>query len=281
MPPPFQEWTQILADSLLSISDTVAHFATLAYKKAKEASADPLAFSLSTLKAGAFVGIGIILILTVGNGLDPPLRSIAMGASFGIALTLVLFAGADLFTGHTMYGAHGVLTRLIGPADLGKLWAWTWVGNLLGSIALAGLFVLAGGGTILNHAHGDLLHATAAKKMTAGAVDLFARGMLCNWLVCLAIWSSARTSSDLAKCILIFWCLYAFIAVGFEHSVANMTLFSLALLSPHGPHVSISGAAHNLLWVTAGNIMSGAFIMGWGYWRIAGRPKNAVAHALW
>ena len=74
-----------------------------------------------------------------------------------------------------------------------------------------------------------LIINVAAAKMNAPAVELVARAMLCNWLVCLAIWTSARMTNDTAKCIAIFWCLYAFIASGFEHSVANMTLLSIVL----------------------------------------------------
>jgi nitrite transporter NirC len=106
---------------------------------------------------------------------------------------------------------------------------------------------------------------------------LFARGILCNWLVCLAIWTSARMTSDSAKCIVIFWCLYAFIASGFEHSIANMTLFSIALLAPHPPTVTLGGMGWNLLWVTLGNIVSGAGIMGVGYWAASRTPSAAPA----
>ncbi|MEP3629729.1 MAG: formate/nitrite transporter family protein [Hyphomicrobiales bacterium] len=113
--------------------------------------------------------------------------------------------------------------------------------------------------------------------MSGSAIELIARGMLCNWLVCLALWASMRTKNDAAKCIIIFWCLFAFIAAGFEHSVANMTVFSLALLSEHSDAITISGAAHNLLWVTVGNILSGALIMGVGYWVVARRPSRSLS----
>src|ERR1051326_1253573 len=90
----------------------------------------------------------------------------------------------------------------------------------------------------------------------APALELFARAILCNWLVCLAIWTSARMTNDTAKCIVIFWCLYAFIASGFEHSIANMTLFAIALLAPHPASVTLAGMGWNLLWVSLGNIRS-------------------------
>jgi len=78
----------------------------------------------------------------------------------------------------------------------------------------------------------------------------------------------------MAKCMIIFWCLFAFIATGFEHSIANMTLFSVALFSEHPETVSLAGAARNLVWVTLGNTFSGAIFMGLGYWLAAGRPKT-------
>lgn len=77
------------------------------------------------------------------------------------------------------------------------------------------------------------------------------------------------------ECIIIFWCLYAFIASGFEHSVANMTVFSLALFSEHPETISFLGACYNLFWVTIGNTVSGAVLMGTGYWYAAGRPMNS------
>jgi nitrite transporter NirC len=111
--------------------------------------------------------------------------------------------------------------------------------------------------------------------MNAPALELTARAILCNWLVCLAIWTSARMTNDTAKCIAIFWCLYAFIASGFEHSVANMTLLSIALLSEHPPTVSLGGLGWNLLWVTLGNAISGAGMMGLGYWAASRVPTAA------
>src|SRR5207244_8136494 len=110
-----------------------------------------------------------------------------------------------------------------------------------------------------------LVMKVAAAKMNGPAVALFARAILCNWLVCLAIWMSARVDSDSAKCIVIFWCLFAFIANGFEHSVANMTLLGLALAGNHPETVSVGGFAWNLLWVTLGNIVGGAVFVAGAY----------------
>ncbi len=254
---------------------TVMHFATLARDKNTKVLADPVGFMLSSVMAGAYVGIGILLIFTLGQAADPAWRGLVMGTSFGIALTLVLFAGSELFTGHAMYGAHGTLVGSVNALAVLRLWVATWSGNLAGSLLLALIFLAGGGGAIASSGDTSLLHSIAVKKASDGAMALIARGALCNWLVCLAIWTSARTTNDAAKCILVFWCLFAFIACGFEHSVANMTIFSVALLAQNGHEISLQGAGWNLLWVTVGNLLSGVLALGWGYWRIAGKPRQA------
>jgi len=253
--------------------DTVDHFAGVAVARSAFLKQAPAGFWISAMMAGAYVGLGIILIFSVGSDVDPGYRALVMGASFGIALTLVVFAGSDLFTGHTMFMPLGLLRGRIGWSELGTAWAISWLGNLVGAGLLALLFVTGGGGAVL-HSKSGFLMTVAAAKMNAPALALFARAILCNWLVCLALWMAGRMTSDAGKCIAIFWCLFAFIGSGFEHSVANMTLLSIALLSEHPETVSLAGMAHNLLWVTLGNIVSGAVIMAAGYWAMS-RPPSA------
>jgi nitrite transporter len=252
---------------------TLDHFAQVAADKAAFARDKPSGFLVSSMMAGAYVGIGIILIFTLGQQIDPSLRSLVMGACFGIALTLVVFAGSDLFTGHTLFMTIGVARGSVDFAALVRCWALSWIGNLIGSALLAFVFWLGGGGQILKDG-ADLIFNASAAKMNAPALALLARGALCNWLVCLALWTSARATSDAAKCILIWWCLFAFIAAGFEHSVANMTVFSIALLGNHPSSVSLAGMAYNLLWMTIGNIVGGAGFVGLGY--LAASPKEAA-----
>ncbi len=254
-------------------AETVLDFARLARTKAENLSQNPLGFGVAAMMAGAYVGMGVLLIFSVGQPADPSIRSLVMGASFGIALTLVVFAGSELFTGHTMYMTFGRLARTVSTIELCRCWGTTWLGNLGGSALLAVLFVAGGGGAILDVGGNDLLHAVAAKKMQAPTLELVMRAVLCNWLVCLAIWTAARTKNDAAKCILIFWCLYAFIAAGFEHSVANMTVFAVALLSEHPEIITVAAAGRNLLWVTLGNTLSGAVFMAIGYWLVAAQPS--------
>ena len=103
-------------------------------------------------------------------------------------------------------------------------------------------------------------------KMSLPAWELFLRGLLCNWLVCLAVWTSGRTTNDAAKIMLIFWCLFAFIGTGFEHSVANQSLLGMALFLPHESAVSWAGYWYNQLYVVLGNIIGGGLFVGGLYW---------------
>ncbi|HSQ03757.1 MAG TPA: formate/nitrite transporter family protein [Burkholderiales bacterium] len=258
-------------------ANTIDGFARIAENKLAALRRSPGGFFVSSMLAGAYVGLGIILIFTLGSQVPVEFQKLIMGATFGIALTLVVIAGAELFTGHTMFmtlrrfGGAGSL------ADIAASWSMTWIGNLVGALALVGLFALGGGGGLLS-APDTLVMKVAALKMNAPAVSLFARAILCNWLVCLALWMSARVDSDSAKCIVIFWCLLAFIACGFEHSVANMTLLGLALAGNHPETVSLAGAAWNLAWVTLGNIVGGAvFVAGAYHVSTHGFPHPAPA----
>ncbi|MBI4267601.1 MAG: formate/nitrite transporter family protein [Chloroflexi bacterium] len=256
-------------------SDTIDHFAEVAATKVAMLKRNPFGFFIGAMMAGAYIGIGIILIFIVGSNADHAYQKIVMGASFGIALTMVVFAGAELFTGHTMYMPLGWFRKTVSWPNLAKVWLVVWIGNLVGSAVLAAIFVIGGAAGMVSDSS-TFLNQMASVKMNAPAVELVARAILCNWLVCLALWMSGRTSSDAAKCIVIFWCLYAFIASGFEHSVANMTLFSISLLGKHPETVSLFGMARNLFWVTLGNLLSGSLFMALGYWLYSsGRDSTA------
>lgn len=245
------------ADSITKCSATAARIV-------KFAQTDKLGFWISSAMAGAYVGMGIILIFTLGNIVDPSVRAIVMGSFFGIALTLVIIAGSELFTGHTMFLTFGALTGQITWRDKFKVLPQTWFGNLLGCIVLAAIFSYAGGGKLLGF-EDSLLHKVALAKTQAPAMVLFAKGILCNWLVCLAIWMCVRTEGA-AKFIAIWWCLAAFIACGYEHSIANMTIFALSWFGESKEAFSLAGIGYNLLWVSLGNMLSGALFMGVGYW---------------
>jgi nitrite transporter NirC len=208
-----------------------------------------------------------VLIFAIGAPLSAagsPFTKVVMGASFGVALALVIFAGSELFTGNNMVMALGALKRRVSPGAVLAVWGLSFVGNLAGSLLLA-WFVMKSG--VLGGAPQlAFIQKTAETKMHLHFQDLFFRGLLCNWLVCLAVWTAMRSQSDAGKLIMIFWCLFAFIGAGFEHSVANMTLLGVALLQNHPDTITWGGFVHNLVPVTLGNIAGGALFVGGAYW---------------
>jgi nitrite transporter NirC len=217
--------------------------------------------------AGVYLGFGIALIFSLGGPLaaaGSPVVKLVMGVSFGIALSLVIFAGSELFTGNNMVGAIGGLTRALTWTQVAQINVWSWVGNLVGSLALAWLVVQSGvfaqGPTV------SFIGKVAAVKMSLPAWELFLRGILCNWLICLAVWTAGRTNNDTAKLVLIFWCLFAFIGTGFEHSIANQSFLGMALFLPHEATISWAGFWYNQVFVALGNIVGGGVFVGALYW---------------
>src|SRR5436853_1233867 len=136
--------------------------------------------------AGMYVGAAIVLIFTIGGLLSkaaPGTERIVMGVCFGGALTIVIFAGSELFTGSNLVLTLGVLTRRAAAADLAANWLWTWVGNLLGSMLLAWMVIQSG--LFNDDPIKSFVVGLAGKKMTLPADQLFLRAVLANWFVCL------------------------------------------------------------------------------------------------
>jgi nitrite transporter len=220
--------------------------------------------------AGIYLGFGIALIFSLGAPLaaaGSPEVKLVMGASFGVALTLVIFAGAELFTGNNMIGVIGGLSRSVTWGQVFQLNFWSWFGNLIGSLALAWLVVESG--VFAKGPTAEMIQKVAGVKMSLGPWELFVRGILCNWLICLAVWTTGRTTNDAAKIMLIFWCLFAFIGIGFEHSVANQSFLGMALFMPHEGAVSWAGFWYNQLFVVLGNIVGGGVFVGGLYWLVS------------
>lgn len=237
--------------------------------KASFLQKNPLGYFTASALAGAYIGFGILLSFTVSGTLAGlPAAKMAMGASFGIALSLVVIAGAELFTGNNMVMAAGVLKKTTTMADLVKLWIICYIGNWIGAIVLSLLFWGAQG---MTGATATALLGAASMKMSLPPLALFLRGILCNVLVCLAVWCGFRCKSDAGKLIMVWWCLYAFFTCGFEHSVANMTVLTLSLLEPGTAAVSLGGYFYNLVFVTLGNIVGGALFIALPYYLTTNR----------
>ncbi|WP_148551695.1 formate/nitrite transporter family protein [Paraclostridium bifermentans] len=246
-------------------NETLEKLTVAAKNKVNLLNSSRLKYIVSSAFAGLYVGIGILLIFTIGGLLtsaNSPMTKIMMGVSFAIALSLVVMTGSELFTGNNMVMTASTLNKGTSTKDLLRVWAYSFVGNLIGSLLVAGLFV--GTGLVNKGAVMEFFATTSLAKASLPFMDLFFRGVLCNILVCVAVMCSFRTNDDTAKLIIIFMCLFAFITSGFEHSVANMTIFGVALFSSAIKGATLMGAIYNLFIVTLGNIVGGALVMGAG-----------------
>jgi len=242
------------------IADTVASLAETAQHKARLWRARPAAAFVYAALAGLYIALGIALIFAVGAPFaddHSPALKLVMGTSFGIALSLVIFAGSDLFTSNTMTLPLAAGRGLLTPGRAALVIAASWLGNLAGAWVAA---LLVWGSGVLGSAD-VLLQKYAAVKMGAAPGALFLKGLLCNLLVCLAVWTAARTTNDVAKLILIWWCLFGFIGTGYEHSVANMSLLAIIVLTGNGDPYGWAGYWYNLGWVSLGNLVAGVVFM--------------------
>ena len=250
-------------------SEEINKVSASAVKKSEFLKKSKMKYLTASALAGIYVGFGILLIFTIGGLLSEaqsPVTKIIMGASFGIALSLVIMAGSELFTGNNMVMTIGSLEKKVTWMDSANIWIYSFIGNFIGSAALAALFVGSG---LAKGSTAAFILKVSQGKMAMPSMELFLRGILCNMLVCLALWCAIKLKEETAKLIMIFWCLFAFITTGFEHSIANMTLLSAALMIPHTAAISIGGLTHNLLWVTLGNFVGGAVFIGATYWFIS------------
>lgn len=250
-------------ETILAISDA-------ALTKSKLSANRIWAYLVHSAMAGAYVGLGIILIFAFGTPLSKaqsPAVGLVMASTFGIALSLVIIAGSDLFTGNTMVMPLGALSGKVRWRDVARVLFYSYIGNLLGSVFLAYCVYQAGTFKL----DPSWVMTVAEKKMNAPFEALFFKAMLCNWLVVLAVWSAYRVKTESAKLIMIWWCLLGFIGSGYEHSVANMTLLSLANFLNDGTNAGISwsGFFYNLVPVTLGNFVSGALFMGVAYYFVS------------
>jgi nitrite transporter NirC len=259
----------------IPISEALDDTAAAASAKAAAVSDLPRYLASSAL-AGVYVGLAIVLLVSVSAPLvaaGSGAARLVQGAVFGLALTLVIFAGAELFTGNVMFMLHGWWRGVTGRQRVAAVAVASLAGNLAGSLLLAA--AVHAGGT-LSGAASDLVATIVTTKDAAGGPQLFWRAVLCNALVCLALWMAARTRSDGAKLALVWWALLAFIGSGFEHSIANATTFSLAALDGS---IGWSALGRNLAWTIPGNIVGGGLVVGLGYAWLGGNRARVAAAA--
>lgn len=241
----------------------------------------PLRFVVSAMLAGMWIGVGDVLMWSAAGPFvaqGNPAAKLIAGAVFAAALTIIVFAGSELATSAMMILPLGAARRVISWRQAGGALLAVFFGNMLGSFAFAWVILQTG---VLNHgAAQQYWMSYLAGKLDLTAGHLFWRGVLCNVLVCGAIWATGRLRTEVGKAIVIFWCVLAFVASGFEHVVANMTTFALALMGG-GVDVTWAQFAMNMAVVGLGNLVGGGAVIGFAYAHVAGslRAPRAPASA--
>jgi formate/nitrite transporter len=265
-----------------TIAETVAQSVGVA-----KATSPWLTVFVLGILAGSYIGFGGLLSTTVTFDMASKwgigFTKILGGAAFSVGLMLVVIAGAELFTGNNLM-VSSVMTREITFSTMMKRWGVVFLANFIGSILVAVLFYFSG----LWKTGGGALGAAAVKvafnKVSLSFGEALWRGIGCNWLVCLAVWMALAARQIIGKIFAIFFPIMAFVAIGFEHSVANMYFIPTGIFLMKGAGITnvpgvdpnalgwISFLWNNLLPVTIGNIIGGGVFVGMSYWGAYLRP---------
>ncbi|MBC6975761.1 formate/nitrite transporter family protein [Bacillus sp. Xin] len=244
----------------------LAYVVQLAQKKKKMLDANPMQYFIRAALAGIYIGFIIVLCFKLGNFFhiaNSPGTYLAASMFFGIALILIIYGGAELFTGNTMYFTVSTLRKETTIVDTLRNWGACYAGNLAGAVFFALLFYATGIFEAIDHEH--LMNTVVEGKMGTPTMQLFFKAILCNWLVCLACFLPSQVKGDTAKILMMMFLVFTFFLSGYEHSIANLSLFALSLVSPHPDTISFAGAIHNLIPVTIGNIIGGSVFVGMVY----------------
>ncbi|MDP8202368.1 MAG: formate/nitrite transporter family protein [Candidatus Tenebribacter burtonii] len=214
--------------------------------------------------AGAFIAFGAELATRMGAMItfDKGISTLVFGSVFSVGLMLVVIAGAELFTGNNLM----VMSVLAGKAKVGQMlgkWAIVFIANFIGSMLLV-WFMYASG--LVSGAVADKAVAIAQAKVGLDFMPAFFRAIMCNWLVCLAVWLAIASHDITGKIFGIFFPIMAFVASGFEHSVANMYFIPIGMFLDPAHSITWGGFFHNMIPVTIGNIVGGAGFVGTIYW---------------
>jgi formate transporter len=227
--------------------------------------------------AGAYIAFGALVAITVSAGLRPEvwggLQTFFTGAVFALGLILVVIAGSELLTGNM---ALVPLAAFRGRASLGELthnFAFVLIGNLLGSLFVA-YFLAVETGVLTTEINVERLGKIAmAKGVEETEWQIFLRAVGCNWLVCLAVWMALAAEDVAGKVLAIFFPIMAFVALGFDHVVANMFFLPAAIFADV-PGLDWWDAVHNWIFAFLGNLVGAAVFVAGAYWYLYAQPED-------
>jgi formate/nitrite transporter len=228
-------------------------------------------------------GSGLVAI-SVSSGLKPDtwgtLPTLFTGTAFALGLILVVIAGSELLTGNMALVPLAVFRRRATVRGLVANFTWVLIGNLLGSLFVAYFLAVQTGVLTAELPLARLTAIADAKAHTETAWQIFLRGMGCNWLVCLAVWMALAADDIAGKVLAIFFPIMAFVAIGFDHVVANMFFIPAAIFA-HVPGITWGDALNNWVFAFLGNLVGAAvFVAGFYYYLYGREPEEEEAEHL-
>ena len=225
--------------------------------------------------AGAYISIGALFYLVVSTGSElgwGPTRMLG-GVAFSVGLILVIIAGAELFTGNNLI-AMAWASRLISGRQLLRNWFLVYLGNVIGALATVAIVLLARVDSLGDGAVREMAIGIARDKAGLGLMEALARGVLCNALVCVAVWLAMGGRSVADRILAIVLPVTAFVALGLEHSIANWFLIPWGMSLDASGTISFGAFARNIVCSTIGNMLGGTILVAGMYWFIYLRPKS-------
>lgn len=271
----------IVKEDLLAIKpDCLAPAATEAKAEGiaeAKCKLEPFRCFVLAILAGMFIGCGALFMTYVKSDASLGFAAASVGgaACFSLGLILVVVAGAELFTGNNLM-VTGALSGKVTWGAVLKNWVIVWVGNFVGSLILVGIVAGANSAGMNGGEVGSMMMTVAAGKISLPATTIIFRGIMCNFLVCLAVWMGFAGKTVIDK---IFTCMFpvtAFVAMGFEHCVANMFFLPMGIIAKNmgvaytgSANIDVltwGGAMYNIGFATLGNLIGGAIFVGVLYW---------------
>lgn len=233
----------------------------------------PVRYLSRAAMAGAFIMVGSIFSTLAAAWFyvdQPGVAKLLGAASFATALILIVLLGGELFTGTNFVMGVSLYENKVNILGAIRIWVLAYIGNFIGIFLLALIIVGSGASRDLFAAY---LAVIVPGKLAGTWYALLLKGIMCNFLVCMGVYAGLKLKSESGKCIAILVVITTFVLAGFEHSVANMATFSLyALLVPNP---DFGGIVWNMIWVTIGNLIGGAVLLGLPVWLSAEPNKNS------
>ncbi|WP_176545153.1 formate/nitrite transporter family protein [Bacillus sp. AFS041924] len=257
--------------------DSIQYCIELALKKKKILDQSLVKYLARAALASVYISFILIVCLKLAELFrlqDSPFSTVAYPLVFSTALIMIIYGGGELFTSNTMYFTFSTLAKKTSKQDLLKNWVACYSGNIIGAFIFASIYFFTGLAKDFPADH--FLTGVVDHKIHAPFLHLFFKGILCNWLVCLACFLPTRFKDDLAKMLLIFLLVFAFFFSGYEHSIANIAVFTLSYIMPHEVAFTFSDVLHNLIPVTIGNIIGGSVGVGMAYFYLNNDKKLEV-----